>query len=42
MPCSFKGLGALGRGSKVKIKLECVVYRFMGMPRIIYKIIKIF
>ena len=29
-------------GSKIKIKLECVVYRFMGMSKIIYKIIKIF
>ena len=28
-------------GSKVKIKPECVVCSFMGMPRIIYKI-KIF
>ena len=29
-------------GSKVKIKPECVVYSFMGRPRIIYEIIKIF
>ena len=28
--------------SKVKIKPECVVYSFMGRPRIIYEIIKIF
>ena len=42
MPCSFKGLGAHGKGSKFKIKPECVVYSFMGMSRIIYKIIKIF
>ena len=34
--------GAHGRGSKVKIKPEHVVYSFTGMPRIIYKIIKIF
>ena len=42
MPGSFKSLGAHGRGSKIKIKPECVVYRFMGMSRIICKIIKIF
>ena len=29
-------------GSKVKIKPEHVVYSFMGRPRIIYEIIKIF
>ena len=29
-------------GSKVKIKPEHVVYSFMGMSRLIYKIIKIF
>ena len=42
MPGSFKSLGAHGRGSKIKIKPEHVVYRFMGMSRIIYKIIKVF
>ena len=29
-------------GSKVKIRPEHVVYGFMGRPRIIYEIIKIF
>ena len=33
--------GKHGRGSKVKIKSEHVVYSFMGMPRI-YESIKIF
>ena len=42
MPCPSKSLGAHGRGSKVKIKPEHVVYSFMGRPRIIYEIIKIF
>ena len=42
MPCSFKSLGAHGRGSKVTIKPECVVYSIMGRSRIIYEIIKIF
>ena len=42
MPCSFKSLGAHGRGSKVKIKPEHLVYSIMGRPRIIYEIIKIF
>ena len=42
MPCSFTSLGAHGRGLKVKIKPEHVVYSFMGMSGIIYKIIKIF
>ena len=42
MPGSFKSLGAHGRGSKIKIKPEDLFYSFMGMPRIIYKIIKIF
>ena len=38
----FKSLWAQGRGSKIKIKPECVIYRFVGMSRIIYKIMKIF
>ena len=29
-------------GSKGKINPECVVYSFMGRPRTIYEIIKIF
>ena len=33
--------GAYVRGSKVKIKHECVVYSIMGRPRIIYEIITI-
>ena len=41
MPCSFMNLGAHGRGSNIKIKPEQLVYSIMGMPRIIYKIIKI-
>ena len=42
MPGSFKSLGVHGRGSKIKIKPEHLVYNFIGMSRIIYKIIKIF
>ena len=34
-------MGAHGRGSKIKIKPEHLVYSIMGMPRIIYKLIKI-
>ena len=34
--------GHMVGGSKIKIKPEHVVYRFMGMSRIIYKIIKYF
>ena len=41
MPCPFKSLGAHGTGSKMRIKPEHVVYRIIGRPRIIYKIIKI-
>ena len=29
-------------GSNVKIKPECVLYSFVGRPRIIYEIIQIF
>ena len=42
MTGSLKSGGAHGRGSKIKIKPEHVVYRLVGMPRIIYKNIKIF
>ena len=42
MPGSFKSLGAHGRGSKINMKPEYMVYRFMGMSRMISKIIKIF
>ena len=38
---SIQESGEHGRGSKMRIKPECVVYNIMGRSRIIYKIIKI-